>query len=647
MTPTQRQSRHRLFTALMWCIPVLFFLLLECGLRLFGVGGAYPLFVPVPEAPDFLVMNREMAKRYFAREVRVPTGLHDVFLAQKDSQTVRVFVQGGSSAAGYPYYYGGSFSRMLEQRLQQTWPGRRIEVVNTAVAAVNSYTILDQVDEILEHEPDAVLLYAGHNEYYGALGAGSAESLGRERRVVNLYLSLRSWRTLQAIRLLMSQGRNAMRPTEEGENTLMERMVGRQTIPYRYSVYDAGMAQWRGNLRAILKKYKRSNVPVFVGTLASNERTHPPFISNLADGTDAGAWEDHYNRALKLPELPLAIEAMEAVVEMDSVAAQPHFALGKMLDAAGRYDEALAAYRAAKDRDQLRFRASEEANAIVRDEVVRIGAMLVDTQGALTRESRDGIIGSDLMLEHLHPNVEGYFLIADAFYESLFAARLGGSEASYVPRAVARQEVLFTAVDSLFGTYRVQQLLSAWPFQPAGSALNRMDTVQAQSQVENIALDLYHGQTQWFEAMDRLRSHYEATGDLHRALRTTLAMIQQYPYVPRPYAYSADIMVRQGRPQEAVPYFEAANDLEETGTVHFMLGTIHLRGGRVVKAKEHLERAAELEPESLQILLQLAQYYVLVREWEQARKTTVKLLQVDPEHVAGRQLEAFLAQQSR
>ena len=28
-------------------------------------------------------------------------------------------------------------------------------------------------------EPDAVLIYAGHNEYYGALGVGSTESLGR------------------------------------------------------------------------------------------------------------------------------------------------------------------------------------------------------------------------------------------------------------------------------------------------------------------------------------------------------------------------------------------------------------------------------------------------------------------------------------
>ena len=183
-------EKKRVFYALMWSIPVLFFILVEGGLRVIGFGQDYPLFVPVEAAPEYLVMNRDVALRYFNQEVRVPTGLHDAVRADKDSAVVRIFVQGGSSAAGYPYYYGGSFSRMLEQRLQQGWPTRKVEVVNVAMAAVNSYTILDQVDGILAQSPDAVVIYAGHNEFYGALGVGSSQSLGRNRHVVNLYLRL-------------------------------------------------------------------------------------------------------------------------------------------------------------------------------------------------------------------------------------------------------------------------------------------------------------------------------------------------------------------------------------------------------------------------------------------------------------------------
>ena len=89
---------------------------------------------------------------------------------------------------------------MLEQRLLQTFPGRNIEVINTAMAAVNSYTLFDFVDEIIEQKPDLILIYAGHNEYYGSLGVGSAESLGRFRPVINLYLRLQHLRIVQGFK---------------------------------------------------------------------------------------------------------------------------------------------------------------------------------------------------------------------------------------------------------------------------------------------------------------------------------------------------------------------------------------------------------------------------------------------------------------
>ncbi|MDE2834065.1 MAG: hypothetical protein OXM02_06040 [Bacteroidota bacterium] len=632
------RPHRRLFTVLMWCIPAMFFVLLEVGLRLVGFGDDYPLFVPVPEALDYQVMNREVARRYFRREARVPTGLHDVFLARKDTNVVRIVVQGGSSAAGYPYYYGGSFSRMLEQRLQQSWPERHIEVVNTAVAAVNSYAMLDLADAILAIGPDAVVIYAGHNEYYGALGVGSSESIGQSRFVIRLYLKLHSWRTMQLLQSAMGRmARNADAPSV-GSTTLMERMVGRQTIPYQSKVYEAGLRQWQHNLRALLRMYRRHDIPVLVGTVASNERTHAPFIS-----ASAVNFEPLYQEAMNAGDLSGAIEVMQGVVGLDSTSAQPFFLLAQLLDAKGEHAQAREAYIQAKDRDQLRFRAPEAINAITRVEAEAGGARLVDTQLALVRSAHDGIIGSDLMLEHLHPNVEGYFLIADAFYEALMADSLLGRPSRYVETRVARREVLFTVVDSLFGAYRVRQLLSAWPFRPLGTPMDPLDTLVAESPVEAIALELFRGEVQWYEATDRLRIHYEQQQDYHRALQASLAMIQQYPYLPRPYAQAADLMARQGRVDDALVYFEAANDIEEIAAVHYMLGILKMRSGRVVAAKSNLERAAELDPTNVIMRLQLSQYYVLVREREQAAASVAKLLELDPEHEAGNELQRYLA----
>jgi len=62
---------------------------------------------------------------------------------------------------------------LLKHRLSHTFPNKNIEVINTGITAVNSYTLWDLTDDIIEQKPDLVIIYAGHNEYYGALGVGS------------------------------------------------------------------------------------------------------------------------------------------------------------------------------------------------------------------------------------------------------------------------------------------------------------------------------------------------------------------------------------------------------------------------------------------------------------------------------------------
>jgi len=644
MTSENADSRKKwAFYGLMWTIPVLFFALVEGGLRIVGFGEDYPLFVPVEVSSDYLVMNREVSRRYFSREVRVPTGLHDAFRAKKDSSTIRIFVQGGSSAAGYPYYYGGSFSRMLEQRLQQSWPTFHVEVVNVAMAAVNSYTILDQVDEILDHSPDAVLIYAGHNEFYGALGIGSSQSLGQHRSVVNIYLQLQSLRILQILRTGLMKASEVAIQREGRSSTLMERMVGRQSIPWKSRIYQAGMKQFRGNLRSILKKYHHHDVPVFIGTIASNERSHAPFQSGLSSSTNPDLWENAYETALRADSTPQSIQQIKRVIRIDSMAAKSWFTLAALLDVQGEYDEARDAYIQAKDLDQLRFRGTEEVNQIIREESFLWGALLVDTQGALRQSSNDKIIGSDLMLEHLHPNLEGYFILADAFYKAINDSQIHGEPKNYVPKETARSEVLFTEVDSIFGELRLQKLLGSWPFQPLdGITALEPDTITTKSRAEELAHLLDQGEIQWFAATDQLRSYYFSKGQYHRALRASLALLQEFPYLPLPYAYAGDVLAAQGRLDEAVEYYGAANDLEESALIHFNLGLIYQRKRELELAQEHLERSTALDSTAPEFQLQLARNHILMGDLVNAQMAVDALLELAPEHESGQALKQLL-----
>jgi len=145
-----------------------------------------------------------------------------------------------------------------------TFPDRSVEVINTAMAAVNSYTLLDFADEIIAEKPDAVLIYAGHNEFYGALGVGSAESFGGGFMVRSM-MALSGVRIVHMLRNLLS-GIAGIVLTDDGSTgsnrTLMERMAKDQSIALGSKAYEQGLSQFRTNLGALLRKYRSASIPV-------------------------------------------------------------------------------------------------------------------------------------------------------------------------------------------------------------------------------------------------------------------------------------------------------------------------------------------------------------------------------------------------
>src|SRR5579859_3968163 len=77
--------------------------------------------------------------------------------------------------------------------------GKKIEIINVSLTAVNSYTVLGFAREVVKQEPDAVLIYTGHNEFYGALGVASTSRLGSTPWLINTLLWLRQWRLFQLL----------------------------------------------------------------------------------------------------------------------------------------------------------------------------------------------------------------------------------------------------------------------------------------------------------------------------------------------------------------------------------------------------------------------------------------------------------------
>jgi tetratricopeptide (TPR) repeat protein len=651
------------FWAVTLALPVLFFLVLEGGLRLGGYGEDYPAFLPVEQHPEFLAQSRDVGRRYFPHTREAPSALHDVFATTKPENELRLFVQGGSSAAGFPFYHGAAFSRMLKWRLQDTFPDRPVEVVNTAMAAVNSFALLDLADDILRQQPDAVLIYTGHNEYYGSFGVGSTESMGGSRGLVNAYLRLRHLRTVQLLRdgLGMVATSGAGRG-EAPSGSLMARMVGRQSIPYGSPDYERGIRQFRGNLSDLLRKYQRAGVAVYVATLVFNERDHEPFATSYQAGTDVEAYQRRLSEGLlelQQGHPAAAVAILQQITRTDTVAAVGFHALGRAYETAGDTAAARRAFRAASDRDALRFRAPTAFNEVIREVATAHGATVVDVEARFRQDAPGGTIGREHMLEHLHPTVDGYFLISDAFYHALLASPLlAGEPGEVVATSTARGRVRLTPADSLAGVLRVRQLMAGWPFAPMGTPLPPVGVgVSADTPEARVALELLGGRKNWLEATEDLASELERDGRVGEAIRTREAMILSYPMLPQPHVGLAGLYTRRRDLDLAALHYRAAIARgDRSGNAHGLLGAIVLERGMQAAesgdmetaraafdhARQLLEGARQLNPRSAQNLYNLSGAYAQLGRFDDARRTAEAVLQVQPGHAGALQLLASL-----
>jgi len=557
----KRNSRRPLFLAITLLVPLLALAAAEVVLRAAGIGALEPLFVPVESAPGYLQPNPAAVQRFFPDPRAAPDVSIDTtwFPATKAPGTLRLFVQGESSAAGFPYGRFASPGAMLQQRLQRSYPDRNVEVINTGMAAVTSYVLLDFADEIIAQQPDAVIIYTGHNEYLGIGGVGSTFASAHSPALARFVLRLRRLHLYRGLeRALASLGQDG-EPLARAEGTLMSKVARERSIPFDSPLYQRGIDQFEGNLDRMLAKYRAAGVPVYIGTLASNLRDQPPFASGTA-GEPGGSAAELYEQA-------------------------------RQLDARGERDAARDAYVAARDHDVLRFRAPEAFNDTIRTVAGRNDAIVVDAQAALAAAARDGIIGNDLMLEHVHPNVEGYFVLATSFYGPITAA-LGGAEP--VDDATARREIPVTEVDRLNGEYRVTMLKNDWPFVPE----RRTVTFPAPAnRVEEIAQRWFAGRVSWTEAMNEALAWYQQQGDYDEASRVAVNL---------------------------------ADGLVASAEAQYVAGALLLRADAADRALHYLRRAIALDAGKVEYLLSLAQAQFMLGRPQDSIATLEGILQRQP-----------------
>lgn len=557
------------FRAIALSIPVVFFGVIELGLRVANFGGEYGLFIEFPEAPVYKLPRPDVVKRYFPPGYSVPT-LNiepNFFRKEKKDGAIRIFVQGGSTAAGFPYGIGASPSAMLDYRLKQSFPRRDVEVVNTAMSAVNSHTLLDFSEEIIAERPDAVVIYAGHNEYLGLLGVGSAYSATSSYWLTRASLSLKNLRIYQAIQMVIWSGVGADNSAPNEPRTLMGRVAKKKDIRYESELYKSGLQQFERNLNALLVRYKRAGVPVFLSTIASNLKDMPPFRSQELEPELRQRLDGALDELVQKWDSQRASAVLQSFSEAQS--ARHCFDLAALAYEHNNLELAKTGYTLARDYDLLRFRAPSPVNQIITRLAAKHGAYLVDAAAAIESDAPGGIVGAEHMLEHLHPNVRGYFLISDALYDSLLGSSVFGEPTRYVSKEEAENDIPLLPPEYFFGRAKAAELTSGYPFV---SQAQKTQYPKPLSAYDQLGFKMATEGLTWLEMTQKvLDSSRDNTSEFVKAaklLSDAVPINGQYAYV------AGGALVNANRPEEAPRYFLRAAEADPT-QVSYQTALIH------------------------------------------------------------------------
>lgn len=582
----------------LFLLPFLFIIIAEFSLRIFNYGNDYKEWVSISN--KYEILNPDIALKYFNGIKNIPFSTESFLLTEKPEDSFRIIIIGASSAAGYPYQNSGSFSKYIRRAFKIANPNKKIEVANISMAAINSYTILDLVPSIIQKKPDLILTYLGHNEYYGALGAGSNQSIGNNRFIINLVLKLKELRLFQLLENLISYlGSKNISAQNSDDGTLMSKIAGEKLIEFNSDLFNKGVEQFEGNLNDIFSSFKSNNIPVIVGTLASNLKDLKPFISsNIKPESNALII---FNQALsKLKE--------------------------------NKFGKADSLFRLAKDLDGLRFRAPEKFNEIIFSLSRKFNFSIVNADSVLNSKSKNGIIGDELMVDHLHPNLKGYQIIGKIFFEKIIKDYFTDFSSSLNIDSLVKINYNFTKFDSSIADIRVKTLKNDWPFIDPKNKIENNKLIKINTYETKIAKDVLDGNISRLDARLKLCNYYLKQNQFDLYINESLAMIEEFPTEKKRLNDLISVLIKNEKYLYAGSLLNASYLIEPDVFNTKWLGIMNVSNNNNDKALFYLLESYKFNSSDPQVLFNLAGIYYNKENLNLSYKYVLECIKISPNY---------------
>lgn len=421
--------------------PIIFFLVLEGCLALFGVSPAsqkedpfvgfasnVPLFIPSKGAGDGQIMTTAPNRMAYFNKQEFPK--------TKTPGTYRIFCLGGSTTYGRPYDDSTSFSEWLRELLPSVDRSKNWEVINAGGISYASYRVAHLMDELINYQPDLFIIYTGHNEFLEERTYKQIKEIPYAlKQVASLLAKTRTWAamrtSLQKVGVSPRSSKEEPSRLADEVTALLDSSIGTESYTRDDLLKKNIMEHFRLSLERMVEMAKSVNAQVIFVTPASNLKDCSPFKSEHSARLGPEAQQQvkalltRATKEFQQKNLIDALKLLETAAKLDPRHATLEYLRGKLLLELNRFKEAEAALRVARDEDIVPLRAltpmrqtviqvAEEQNVDVVDYVELLKHRMLQIKG-------HDIPGREFFLDHVHPTIEGHKILAVALINKMIA----------------------------------------------------------------------------------------------------------------------------------------------------------------------------------------------------------------------------------
>jgi hypothetical protein len=467
-TPSVRTSPRKRMVFRLLAIALGLIPLLVLELTLYGLGLGQPTQATEDPLVGFSELHPLFEKDLQEGVYRTARSRQLFFGAQefpivKGKDTFRVFCLGGSTVRGHPFETNTAFAQWMQLELAACDASRRYEVINCGGISYASYRLRILLNEVLQYQPDLIVIATGHNEFledrtYHAIKSRSPLRAWLEDRVNSL-------RTVNLIRQTWHQDSEAV-VRNCGKTILADKVVTRLDELNGYASYrrdeswrDDVIEHFAVSLRGMVAACRQAKVPAMLVRLGSNLRSTPPFKSeHRADLSvaDLLTWQAAFDTASGLDgdDDAKALEFYLKAEKIDDGYALLHYRLARCYDRLQQFGTAKRYYLTAKDLDICPLRMITPIAERVTEVAAESQLPLVDAEALFQHLGDEGIPGDDWYVDHVHPSIRGYQLIGQETVAQIRAQPYGSALRPWAEDA--RQRVYSLHLDSLGETYWAQ-----------------------------------------------------------------------------------------------------------------------------------------------------------------------------------------------